>query len=244
MRHTPHIAHAPSSCPFFPSEVVVGAPEYSRRRQISSGRQKPLGGRLKRSLDVLISLSLLVLLAPLFIIILCLIYLTMGRPIFFSHERVGFLGVPFKCYKFRTMVHDAGRTLHDYLRDNPAAVEEWRAFQKLKNDPRITPIGALLRKSSLDELPQLFNIMRGDMTCVGPRPVTGDEISRYKTSARYYIKTRPGLTGLWQVRGRSNTSYSSRVALDRQYVAGWTIWLDVKILVETVPAVFRFHETI
>jgi exopolysaccharide production protein ExoY len=207
-------------------------------------KHEPVGGRAKRFLDVLISISMITLLAPAILLIVCLIYLTMGRPIFFSHERVGFGGTTFKCYKFRTMVHGARQKLEAYLRENPAAAEEWWASQKLRNDPRITPMGALLRKSSLDELPQLFNILKGDMTCVGPRPVTSDELSRYKSSARYYIKVRPGLTGLWQVRGRSKTSYDSRVALDRKYVARWTIWLDVKILIETIPAVFRFHETV
>ncbi len=210
----------------------------------SSALQAPVGGYLKRGTDVFISSVMLTSLAPIIVMVSLIIYITMGRPIFFSHERVGFNGRRFRCYKFRTMVKDSKERLALHLRSNPAARLEWEATRKLRNDPRITRIGQLLRKSSLDELPQLINILRGDMTCVGPRPITTDELrEQYSTSARHYLRARPGLTGLWQVSGRSNTSYRYRVALDRTYVTSWSIWLDAKILLRTGPAVFRVRDS-
>ena len=176
------------------------------------------------------------------VLVALLIYSVMSRPILFAHERVGFRGKTFKCYKFRTMVNGAGEKLAAYLYEHPRAAEEWRIYHKLKKDPRITPLGLLLRKASIDELPQLINVLRGDMSCVGPRPVPRDELRRYKSSARYYVRVRPGLTGLWQVSGRSRTTYAYRVALDRTYVSNWSIWVDAKVIIKTVPAVFRFHE--
>jgi exopolysaccharide production protein ExoY len=204
--------------------------------------KSPVGGTLKRSADVVVSLTVLILMGPLLFVVALLIYLSMGRPIIFAHERVSFGGKSFKCYKFRTMVNDASNKLSAYLNQNPPAAEEWRICHKLKNDPRVTPLGLLLRKASVDELPQLINVLRGDMSCVGPRPVPKDELLRYRRSAKYYRRARPGLTGLWQVSGRSKTTYDCRVALDRAYVGNWSLWLDVKIIARTVPAVFRFHE--
>ncbi len=204
---------------------------------------KPLGGYMKRALDIAIAGSMLLILAPVMLMTAALIYLTMGRPIFYADERVGFNRSVFRCYKFRTMVRNAKDKLAAYLENNPEAAFEWRLTQKLKDDPRVTPLGKLLRKSSLDELPQLVNALCGDMTCVGPRPVTAGELARYGASARYYVKTRPGLTGLWQVSGRSNTSYRYRVVLDRSYVTSWSIWSDIWILMRTAPAVLRFRDS-
>jgi exopolysaccharide production protein ExoY len=204
----------------------------------------PLGAHLKRASDLLISSVMSISLAPLMIMVTLIICITMGRPIFFSHERVGFNGRRFRCYKFRTMVKDCKERLALHLRSNPEARDEWESTHKLRDDPRITGIGQLLRKSSLDELPQLINILRGDMSCVGPRPVTADELrERYGTSARHYLSARPGLTGLWQVSGRSSISYRYRIALDRTYVTSWSIWLDAKILLRTGPAIFRVRES-
>jgi exopolysaccharide production protein ExoY len=205
--------------------------------------EAPLGGYLKRGLDIVIASLMLISLAPILIMIALIIYFTMGRPIFFGHESIGYNGIPFRCYKFRTMVTDAKERLALYLANNPAAAAEWQATQKLKDDPRVTRYGQLLRKSSLDELPQLINTLRGEMTCVGPRPVTADELRRYGPSARHYLRVRPGLTGLWQVSGRSNTSYRYRVVLDRTYVTSWSISLDVQILLKTAPALFRLRDS-
>jgi lipopolysaccharide/colanic/teichoic acid biosynthesis glycosyltransferase len=159
-----------------------------------------------------------------------------GNPIF-AQQRVGRGGKLFRCYKFRTMINGAEQVLADYLEQNPAAREEWRLTFKLAHDPRITPIGHFLRKSSLDELPQLFNILRGDMSLVGPRPIVPAEVPRYRSRIRAYYTVRPGLTGLWQVSGRNLVSYRRRVAIDAAYARKASIALDLIILVKTVGVV-------
>ncbi len=154
------------------------------------------------------------------------------------------MGAEFTWYKFRTTVDDAAdQRPAPSLMENRHAEEEWERRHKLKAKPRITAFGALLRKSNLDELPQLINILMGDMTCVGPRPVTADELVRYRSSARYYIKTRPGLIGLWQAQ-QYDGAQPYRIALDRIYVARWTMLLDVKILIDRFSSAIRFHEPV
>lgn len=202
----------------------------------------PLGGGSKRILDLLVAGCALVLAAPIMLVVALLIRLTTGGPALYSHVRVGFRGQPFHCYKFRTMVTDADDVLRAYLVSDPEAARQWEENRKLKCDPRITFLGRLLRKSSIDELPQLLNILRGEMSCVGPRPVMADELSRYGEAAGDYLSAKPGLTGLWQVTGRSCTDYSKRVALDSHYVHNWSLWADLAILVRTVFAVIRFDE--
>jgi exopolysaccharide production protein ExoY len=132
---------------------------------------------------------------------------------------------------------DADRALQDYLRANPQAYEEWRSTRKLKDDPRVTAVGAVLRKLSLDELPQLINILRGEMSVVGPRPVVEDELELYEASAVFYLRSRPGLTGLWQVSGRNDVSYAARIAFDTHYVTNWSLIKDMVIVARTIPAV-------
>ncbi|NIK47316.1 exopolysaccharide production protein ExoY [Variibacter gotjawalensis] len=158
-------------------------------------------------------------------------------PIFFSHQRVGYQYRPFGCIKFRTMVVDSQAVLANYLANNPEAQREWEVSRKLTHDPRVTPLGNILRLTSLDELPQLWNILRGDMSIVGPRPVVQDELRKYGVNAQFYAETRPGLTGAWQVSGRSDTQYETRVALDRAYVETWSMRKDVVIILRTIPAV-------
>jgi len=160
-----------------------------------------------------------------------------GSPIFIQ-QRVGRDGKLFPCYKFRTMVVTAEDVLADYLSNNPAAQEEWLRTFKLTRDPRITPMGHFLRKSSLDELPQLINVLRGEMSLVGPRPIVPAEVPRYRNRIRDYSRMRPGLTGLWQVSGRNLVSYRRRVALDSLYARRRTIFLDLVILMRTVSVVF------
>jgi lipopolysaccharide/colanic/teichoic acid biosynthesis glycosyltransferase len=150
---------------------------------------------------------------------------------------VGLNGKLFRCLKFRTMYRESEQMLADLLRDNAEAREEWKRDQKLSNDPRITPIGHFLRRTSLDELPQLFNVLRGEMVLVGPRPITVAELTRYGAVRWYYLSVRPGITGLWQVSGRNDTTYEERVALDRNYVEKRSLWLDVQILIKTVGVV-------
>jgi exopolysaccharide production protein ExoY len=196
----------------------------------------PVGLTAKRVTDIVLALAGILLLAPLLTICFLLIYLTSTGPVLFRHQRVGFNGTRFGCLKFRTMVTDADQRLRALLESDPAAAAEWAANRKLRNDPRITSIGAILRKSSLDELPQLFNVLRGDMSIVGPRPVTDEELERYAESEAAYLACRPGITGLWQVSGRSTTTYAKRVACDTFYARNWSMSLDIKILVVTIPA--------
>jgi exopolysaccharide production protein ExoY len=204
---------------------------------------RPLGGVLKRAVDIVLAGGLLVLLAPLMLGLALAIRLTSGGPVVFAQPRVGFNGRTFKCLKFRTMVADARTALEQHLADNPEAAREWAETQKLRADPRVTRLGRFLRKSSLDELPQLFNVLIGDMSCVGPRPVVTDEIKRYGANAAYYMAARPGITGLWQTSGRNSTTYAERVDFDTEYASRWSLWLDLKILAATIPAVLSFDTT-
>jgi exopolysaccharide production protein ExoY len=202
----------------------------------------PLGGWPKRALDLTVASTALLLALPLMLVVALLIKVISGGPVLFAHRRIGFNGRPFNCYKFRTMVKDAEQVLEEYLARDPRAAEEWRATQKLKHDPRITLLGQILRKSSIDELPQLVNVLRGEMSCVGPRPVVSNELSRYGPLAEEYLKTRPGLTGLWQISGRDNVDYAGRVVLDAEYVRNWSIGTDLVILAWTALAVMRFDQ--
>lgn len=196
-----------------------------------------LGGRLKRGFDIAAAATILIVFAPLIVFTMIAVRLSMGGPVLFGHERIGLAGQRFTCWKFRTMRLDAAAVLERYLAANPAARAEWQGTRKLRHDPRITPLGRVLRKYSVDELPQLFNVLKGDMSLVGPRPVIEDELVRYGPEAVRYCATRPGITGLWQVSGRSDTSFPHRVALDARYVAGWSFGRDIGILVRTIPVV-------
>ncbi len=197
----------------------------------------PIGLAAKRAADIVIALCGIVLLTPFFIICCVAIACFSSGPVFFRHRRVGFNGRQFECLKFRTMAIDAAERLRRHLEENPAAAAEWVATRKLRHDPRVTAIGALLRKSSLDELPQLFNVLKGDMSIVGPRPVTEEELGRYSEAVNAYYACRPGITGLWQVSGRSTTTFQRRVVLDSYYAHHWSMILDAKIIMATVPAV-------
>jgi len=188
-------------------------------------------------LNQVLALLILVLLAPVMGIVAFLIWRRDGAPVLFAHYRVGHDGKLFRCMKFRTMYRDAERMLSELLEKDPAARAEWQREQKLLRDPRVTPIGHFLRRTSLDELPQLFNVLRGDMSLVGPRPITVGELTRYGRVRWHYLSVRPGMTGLWQVSGRNNTSYDGRVALDRRYVEERGLWLNLQILLKTVKVV-------
>ena len=191
----------------------------------------------KRALDIVGAGVGLVLLAPFFLIVALMVRAD-GGPAFFAHQRVGRGGKLFGCLKFRSMVIDSQARLEALLANDPAARAEWEATRKLKNDPRITRIGRFLRSTSLDELPQLINVLLGEMSLVGPRPVQEAEIDRYYgASAAHYMAVRPGITGLWQVSGRSETSYESRVALDVTYVSRPSLLADISILLRTPVAV-------
>ena len=188
--------------------------------------------RLKRVVDVAGALALLVLFGGVMAVIAVLVRMD-GGPAVFGHRRVGTDGRPFTCWKFRSMVTDAHEVFADLMRRDPQARAEWAATHKLKDDPRITRVGRFLRRTSLDELPQLFNVLKGEMSLVGPRPIVDDEVARYRTCFAVYTQCRPGLTGLWQVSGRSDVDYGRRVQLDTAYVFGWSFWGDIAIMLKT-----------
>jgi Undecaprenyl-phosphate galactose phosphotransferase WbaP len=196
----------------------------------------------KRCVDVLMAALLLVLFSPLLLTIALAIVVTSPGPVFFRHTRLGRGGIPFKAWKFRTMVPNAGAALERILAADPKLREEWQASQKLANDPRITRLGAFLRRSSLDELPQLFNVISGDMSLIGPRPIVKGELARYGESYEMVSRVRPGMTGLWQVSGRSRLPYAARVELDTYYIKNWSFWLDMYILLKTPFAVLNFTD--
>jgi exopolysaccharide production protein ExoY len=200
-------------------------------------RHRPIGGLCKRGFDVVVAAIGLVALSPLLLMLALLVKLSDGGRIFYGHRRVGRDGNSFLCLKFRTMAENGDEILAAYLERNPQLRQEWLATRKLQNDPRITPVGSVLRKLSLDELPQLINILRGEMSFVGPRPVVEDELELYGAAVECYLKSRPGLTGLWQISGRNDVSYSARVAFDRHYVENWSFAFDLVIIVKTFPAV-------
>ncbi|PSK82498.1 lipopolysaccharide/colanic/teichoic acid biosynthesis glycosyltransferase [Limimaricola soesokkakensis] len=192
----------------------------------------------KRLLDLVLVAILLVPLLPV-IGTLYLLVRREGGPGFFGHERVGRNGVTFKCWKIRTMVPDAEARLAALLASDPEARAEWERDHKLRDDPRVTRLGALLRKTSLDELPQIWNVLKGEMSLIGPRPVTEAELSRYGHQSWVYLSLRPGVTGLWQVSGRNDIAYDERVALDARYLERLSMPLDLKILIQTVGAVLN-----
>ena len=187
--------------------------------------------------DKLAAAGFLLFFAPFLLAITAALLLTEGGPVLFAHERIGRGGRKFRCLKFRTMVPDAEARLADLLACDPIARREWEATQKLTDDPRISCLGDTLRRTSLDELPQLWNVLRGDMSMVGPRPIVADERHFYDDHIADYLSVRPGLTGAWQVSGRSNTTYAERVAMDVDYVRNRSFARDLRIVLRTVSVV-------
>jgi exopolysaccharide production protein ExoY len=209
--------------------------------QLSDEASRSFSRFIKYAIDTIIALVALLVLAPMIVMLIALLLAVQGRPIFVAHRRIGKNGVMFPCLKFRTMVTNAEEVLRRHLAANPSETAEWAKNRKLKNDPRITPLGALLRKSSIDELPQLLNIILGHMSIVGPRPIVPGEAELYGAYFVDYIQVRPGLTGLWQISGRSDVSYNRRVELDVRYVHERSLGRDIVIMIKTVPAVLRAH---
>jgi len=198
-------------------------------------RRQSIDESLKRAIDVIGALAVLILLLPIFVL-LALLIAQDGGPVLYRHERVGKNGRPFGCLKFRTMAADAQARLEQYLSSDPEAMDEWKRDHKLRFDPRVTYLGAYFRKTSLDELPQFWNVLLGDMSLVGPRPVTRIEMrDRYGPHADVVTSVRPGVTGVWQISGRNDISYEERVAMDVHYVHSRSLLIDLGILFQTIP---------
>lgn len=203
-------------------------------------RQNLFNG-LYQSIKRLIDLSVIIISAPAWIIafaiIALLIRLNSRGPVIFRQKRIGKNGNPFMIWKFRTMVHNADQVLEEYLKEHADIREEWEKTQKIKNDPRVTSFGKFLRRFSLDELPQIFNVIKGEMSLVGPRPIVEEEIGYYKDHFHLYKKVKPGMAGLWQISGRNDTTYEQRVKLDEYYVRNWSVWIDIYILAAVIRVV-------
>lgn len=206
------------------------------RRHLRARASSRIDAACKRSLDLLGACALLFAIWPLLLVIAAIVSMD-GGPAMFRHRRIGQGGKTFGCLKFRTMMLGSEECLQEYLHYHPEAREEWSRDRKLASDPRVTPIGRFLRATSLDELPQLFNVLAGEMSLVGPRPITGDELALYGPAAPLYVSLRPGITGLWQISGRNDVSYAERVALDSRYARERGIFLDIEILLRTPGAV-------
>lgn len=233
----------PSAAELYRSQVEIGV--YVNFPVIEL-KQTPLDGWgriVKRLLDLLISFTVLIILSPVLLIIIIIIKLTDRGPAFFAHKRISRAGQQIKVLKFRTMYQkycgqDAVSSLQGFS-NGDQLVAEFTKHQKVKNDPRVTPFGRFLRSTSLDELPQLFNVIKGDLSLVGPRPVTKEELNRYGDALPTFLAIKPGVTGLWQVSGRNETGYEERIRLDVYYVENWSLWLDLVILVKTIRIVIN-----
>lgn len=208
----------------------------SRRAERVDTIAAPVGGAAKRAVDIALAMLALIALLPLLVTVALIVRAADGGPALYRQRRVGCDGRPFDCLKFRTMAPNADELLHRHLED-PVIADEWQRTRKLKRDPRITPLGVVLRRTSVDELPQLLNVLRGEMSLVGPRPIVEEEIARYGAAIQHYYRARPGLTGAWQISGRSDVGYSDRIRLDCDYVANWSLQRDIAIIVRTVPVV-------
>jgi len=198
----------------------------------------PVDNPLKRLVDMVIAAALLALLSPLLLVVAIAVRLD-GGPALFGHRRIGVSGDIFRCWKFRTMVCNANEVLARLLETDAEARAEWQRDFKLRHDPRVTRIGRFLRGTSLDELPQLFNVLLGHMSLVGPRPIVADEIGRYGAAFHDYARCRPGITGVWQVSGRNHVDYRERVRLDQDYARHWSLAHDCRILLKTPVAVLK-----
>lgn len=211
------------------------------RRQLQrssvGSRQVMVGGPAKRLFDIVAASLIIICIVPLIVFVSLAMKLLDPGPVIYPHTRIGHRGRRFKCLKFRSMVVGADEVLKALLASDPEIRDIWERTQKLPNDPRITPWGRFLRHSSLDELPQLINVLRGDMSLVGPRPIVPSEMARYGDKLSLYLSARPGLTGLWQISGRSDCSYDRRIELDAEYVRYWRFSTDLIILLRTVGAV-------
>lgn len=220
-----------------PETIAIHSRSSRRTTEGRIGQVRGTPGRGKRLMDIVLSALALLFLSPALLVIVGVLFLADGRPFIFSHKRIGRNGRPFSCLKFRTMRRDADARLAELLANDPECRKEWEEKHKLLNDPRIHRVGKFLRVSSLDELPQFLNVLRGEMSLVGPRPVVASELERYGRDADYYLALTPGITGLWQISGRNDTSYRERVKYDVEYYETQSVWKDIVILWKTVGVV-------
>ncbi len=217
--------------------VAVAPAERIRRQRSAEIQYKIRHDAIKRIFDIAFSFIVLAVCLPIFLLIGILIKCTSKGPVFYSQERISRGGKPFRCYKLRSMHMDADKRLKKILDTNPLLRLEWEDKHKLTNDPRVIPLGAFLRKTSLDELPQFWNVLIGDLSVVGPRPLVQQEVSeRLGPKAGKILSVRPGITGIWQTSGRSDISYSKRIALDEKYVDRRSFWLDIGLIAKTIPS--------
>ncbi|WP_231728160.1 sugar transferase [Sphingopyxis sp. H050] len=235
------MANLPRSSAEHFGDTVLGALHHPHRKAAASDSvlwdRDEAEEAIIRVFDFVSSLAAIILFLPLLVCLYAVIKLTDPGPVLFVQQRIGKGGENFPCMKFRSMAVDAEARLAALLASDENAAREWAADQKLRNDPRITAIGGFLRKTSLDELPQLFNILMGQMSVVGPRPIVAAEMPRYGRSFEHYCAVRPGLTGLWQISGRNDTSYDERVALDVRYVRTRNLHSNIQICARTIPAI-------
>jgi exopolysaccharide production protein ExoY len=221
------------------SDALDGSEAGARRSPevVHRHRRSPLGLAIKRGIDIVAALVFFTVFLPLFVLVAIGVRWSSHGPALYSQPRVGRHGRTFRFYKFRSMVVDSDEVLSAFLDSDSEAKSQWDAYQKLSDDPRITPFGRFIRKTSLDELPQFWNVLKGDMSLVGPRPCMPDQERLYGRHWGTYCALKPGLTGLWQVSGRNKLTYAERVRLDARYANEWTLWLDAKILLKTVKVV-------
>ena len=231
-----HVIPAMRGIPLFGLETSHFQSHEVLMIHLQNNLDRPFFRGIKRLFDLASACLLLLLLSPIMLVLAVLVKRD-GGPAFFGHTRIGQNGQPFKCYKFRSMVVNSQEVLAELLANSSEARAEWEKDFKLKDDPRVSRIGNILRKTSLDELPQLWNVIKGDMSLVGPRPVIQAELERYGEDVSYYLEAKPGVTGLWQVSGRNDVDYDTRVYLDAWYVKNWSLWTDISILFKTVGVV-------
>ena len=215
--------------------------DFNAKLPLHNGLLLPIPRLFKAVIEKIIAALFLLLLSPLFVILTILVKLTSHGPAFYVSERIGLKGRKFKILKYRTMRLQSDEQLEQILSESPKLAQEWNRQFKLDNDPRITPLGRFLRKTSLDELPQLWNVLCGDMAIVGPRPIVEEEIEKHGSAYDEIISVKPGITGLWQVSGRNELSYEERIRINLYYIRNWSIWLDYYILLKTPHEIFSAH---
>ncbi len=239
--HVKNISFVPDliGTPMSSAELSILFSEKILMLNLRNNLSRPYNRIFKRVFDLTLTICGGLIISPILLAIALAVAIENRGHVIFAHKRVGAAGKKFNCYKFQTMVPDAEARLEKYLAENPDARREWDETFKLTNDPRITGLGSWLRRTSLDELPQLWNVIRGEMSLVGPRPIVQAEVPKYGKNIREYYMVLPGITGMWQVSGRSDTTYPERVAMDTWYVRNWSVWIDIMYLFKTFKAVVR-----